>query len=125
MIVFNKGSQSITFSGGVFFPGKSVNVATEHEEEAKKLVARYPRVLSEGGVDAAEAKKAIANKDAEIATLRAQNAKLKRLLAASGISEDDEPEAISAPPTKEVAPEPERAPAVEVSVKKTGGKRTI
>jgi hypothetical protein len=117
LIVFNKGSQTVTYPGGAFVPGgKPTAVAPEHEEHVRKLLTRYPQILVEGSGDVAAVNKALAEKEAalkskdqQIAELLEQNKKLAALLAAS-------PDATPAPENE--TPAPEAAP-------RKGGKKLI
>jgi hypothetical protein len=124
LIVFNKGSQIVTYPGGAFIPGsKPTPVAAEHEEHVRKLLTRYPLLLVEGSGDVAAANRAIAEKEAalkskdqQIAELIEQNKKLSALLTAS-------PE--TAAPVAEEVPAPAPAPEVKSAPAPKGKQRVI
>lgn len=110
MKIFNKGSRHFITGFGPIAPGGTPkDVPSENAEEAKALLLKYPNELVEGGAADAEMKastnaiaakdKALAEKDAELAKLRDQNAKLKRLVD-SDAKEVVKPASVTAPAHK-------------------------
>lgn len=112
MQIYNKGMRNFTTSFGTIVPGKPHPVPAGHEAEAEKLLKHYPGELVDGGAAQADVnvlRSALAKKDAEIATLKAQNEKLRKLLEATpGTADLGKPEE---PPATTVAEEPAPEPA--------------
>lgn len=91
LIIYNRGSRLFKHHGIVFVPNRKTPVPEEREESGRKLLADYPDELIEAGsgpADPGATREIVAAKDREIATLREQNEKLRRLAEASATEED-------------------------------------